>query len=163
MIEICSGYVSLSLNHCLCLQERTWGPRWLVLCSSIKEPSRSPLLGALEAMRLEQLPWHHACNARDCQQIIVIFFSLLGQDRGRGRSGDCELLNFVVFARFLALTAKVWQVNDHQKRQELTMNESKTTLFRSRKSERPGLLMSRSKSLKKPPKSRAVPSGGFHC
>ena len=42
------------------------------------------------------------------------------------------LLIFVVFAQFLALTAKFWQVNDHQQRQELTMNQSKTTLLRSR-------------------------------
>ena len=32
-----------------------------------------------------------------------------------------SLSNLVVFARFLALTAKVWQVNAHRKRQELTM------------------------------------------
>ena len=42
-----------------------------------------------------------------------------------------SLLIFVVFARFIVLTAKFWQVYDHQ-RQELTMNQSKTTLFRSR-------------------------------
>ena len=38
-----------------------------------------------------------------------------------------SLLNFVVFARFLALTAKVWQVSNHRNSQELTMNQSKTT------------------------------------
>ena len=43
-----------------------------------------------------------------------------------------SLLNFVVFARFLALTAKVWEGKDHWKTQELTMNQSKTTLFRGR-------------------------------
>ena len=43
-----------------------------------------------------------------------------------------SLLIFIDFARFLALTAKFWQVNDHRKRQELTMNQPKTTLFRSR-------------------------------
>ena len=43
-----------------------------------------------------------------------------------------SLLFFIVFARFPALTAKVWQVNDHRRGQELTMNLSKTTVFRSR-------------------------------
>ena len=43
-----------------------------------------------------------------------------------------SLLIFAVFARFLALTAEFWQVNDHRKGQEQTMNQSKTTLFRSR-------------------------------
>ena len=43
-----------------------------------------------------------------------------------------SLFIFVVFARFIALTAKFWQVDDHRRRQELTMNQSKTTLFRSR-------------------------------
>ena len=43
-----------------------------------------------------------------------------------------SLLIFVVFAWFLALAAKFWQANDHRKMQELTMNQSKTTLFRSR-------------------------------
>ena len=43
-----------------------------------------------------------------------------------------SLLIFVVSARFLALTAKIWQVNDHRQRQELIMNQSKTTLSRSR-------------------------------
>ena len=43
-----------------------------------------------------------------------------------------SLLIFVVSTRFFALTAKIWQVNDHQDRQELTMNHSKTTLSRSR-------------------------------
>ena len=33
------------------------------------------------------------------------------------RVSKTSLLNFVVFARFLTLTAKVWQVNDHQKMQ----------------------------------------------
>ena len=42
-----------------------------------------------------------------------------------------SLFIFVVFARFLAFTAKVWQVNDHRKRKEMTMNQSKTSLFRS--------------------------------
>ena len=45
------------------------------------------------------------------------------------------LLIFVVFARFLALTAKFWQVNDHQQMQELAMNQSKVRLFRSKKLE----------------------------
>ena len=35
---------------------------------------------------------------------------------------ETSLLNFVVFARFLALIAKVWQVSDRRKRQELTMS-----------------------------------------
>ena len=43
-----------------------------------------------------------------------------------------SLLIFVVFARFLALTAKFWQVNDHRKRQELTINQYKATIFRSK-------------------------------
>ena len=47
-----------------------------------------------------------------------------------------SLLIFVVFAWFFALTAKLWQVNDHRKSPELTMNQSKTARFR-----RPGLLM----------------------
>ena len=55
----------------------------------------------------------------------------------RGQNPHCKalvlkLLIFVVIAKFLALTAKVWQVNDHRKRQELTMNQSKTALFRRR-------------------------------
>ena len=37
-----------------------------------------------------------------------------------------------VFTRFHALTAEYWEVNDHRKRKELTMNQSKTTLLRSR-------------------------------
>ena len=41
--------------------------------------------------------------------------------------------DFVAFAQFLALTAKSWQVNDHRKQgKELSMNQSKTTLLRSR-------------------------------
>ena len=48
------------------------------------------------------------------------------------RVSKMSLLIFVVFARFLPLTARFWQVNDHRKMQELTMNQSKTTLFRSR-------------------------------
>ena len=46
-----------------------------------------------------------------------------------------SLLNFVVFARFLALIGTIWQANKHRTRQysqELTMNQSKTTVFRSR-------------------------------
>ena len=54
---------------------------------------------------------------------------------------------FIVFARFLALTPEVCQANGHRRRQELTINQSKTTLLRSRnqkkESERPGLLKSR--------------------
>ena len=41
-------------------------------------------------------------------------------------------LILVVFAWFLALTAKHLQMNDHQNQQELTMKQSKTTLFRNR-------------------------------
>ena len=37
-----------------------------------------------------------------------------------------SLLIFVDF-RFLALTAKIWKVNDHRGIQELTMNQSKAT------------------------------------
>ena len=43
------------------------------------------------------------------------------------------LLIFVVFAQFLALTAKFWQGERPPKRKELTINQSKTTLLRSRK------------------------------
>ena len=43
-----------------------------------------------------------------------------------------SLLIFRVFSRFLALTAKFWQANDHRKIQELAMNQAKTKLFRSR-------------------------------
>ena len=42
-----------------------------------------------------------------------------------------SLLIFVVFTRFLALTATFWQVNDRRERQELAINQSKTTLFRN--------------------------------
>ena len=38
-----------------------------------------------------------------------------------------SLLIFVVFARCHALTVKFWQASDHRKRQERTMNQSKTT------------------------------------
>ena len=50
---------------------------------------------------------------------------------GHGVS-ETSLLIFEIFARFLALTANFWQVNDHQRRQALTMNQSKPTRFRSR-------------------------------
>ena len=43
-----------------------------------------------------------------------------------------SLVVFVVLARFLVFTAKFWQVNDHRNRKELIMNQSKTTLLRSR-------------------------------
>ena len=65
---------------------------------------------------------HNRCQGDD------IFFSGI---KMTGVS-TMSLLIFVVFARFLTLTATFWQVNNHQKRQELTMNQSKTTLFRSR-------------------------------
>ena len=42
---------------------------------------------------------------------------------------EMSLLNFVVLARFLALTANVWQGNDRCKRQEMTMNQSKTNFL----------------------------------
>ena len=41
------------------------------------------------------------------------------------RVSNMSLLIFVVFARFLALTATFWLVNDHLIMQELTMNQSK--------------------------------------
>ena len=55
-------------------------------------------------------------------------------DSGVKMSGvsKTSLLTLVVFAQFLALTANVWQVNKPRKMQEITMNQSKTTLFRSR-------------------------------
>ena len=53
-----------------------------------------------------------------------------------------SLLNFVVFPGFLALTVKVWQVNDHHKREELTINYPKLH-FSEVGIERLGLLESR--------------------
>ena len=53
--------------------------------------------------------------------------------------------NFVVFARFLALPAKVWQVNDHWKGKNWPWTNPKLNFSEVAESEMPGLLKSRPK------------------
>ena len=57
-----------------------------------------------------------------CCTLVLLLIKMTGVSKR-------HFLIFVSFARFLTLTATFLHVNDHQNMQELTMNQSKTTLF----------------------------------
>ena len=71
-------------------------------------------------------------SAPQCQDLVFEFISASPSGINTTGVSKTSLFIFVVSARFLAFTAKFWQVNDHQNRQELPMNQSKTTLSKSR-------------------------------